>query len=76
MKFIVCRTSTLGSMCPCEEAKYDSIVVDDMTINVWFIEINTIEELTNFVDKYGDIVIADSNLGEYKEIEIYDTWRE
>ncbi len=75
MKFIVSRTSTWNKI-PCEEAKLDSIVVDDVTIDVWFIEIDTIEELVKFVDKYGDIVVQDYPYDGHKEIEIYDTWRE
>ena len=39
-------------------------------------EINTIEELMDFVDKNGDIVIRDNPFGPYRVIEIYDTWRE
>ena len=45
--------------------------------NIWTIEINTLEELINFVKKYGTIIIDDS--GEKSvpfEIEIYDDYRE
>ena len=76
MKFIVTRTSMWSEKSPCEEAKRDSIVEGDKTYDVWSIEINTIEELIDFADKHGDIIIEDSFYREYKEIEIYDTWRE
>lgn len=44
--------------------------------DVWSIEINSIEELIEFVNKYGEIVVQDAFCSEYKEIEIYDDWRE
>ncbi len=41
-------------------------------------EINSIEELMDFIDKNGDVVIRNPYVGRepYKVIEIYDTWRE
>ena len=45
--------------------------------DVWVIEINSLDELLQFVQKYGRVVIQDSQYKEYPyEIEIYDTWRE
>lgn len=40
------------------------------------IEINSIDELIKFMDKYGSIVITPNEDIELPEIEIYDTWRE
>lgn len=37
---------------------------------VWFVEINSLEELNAFVSKYKSVIIFDSML------EIYDTYRE
>ena len=46
-------------------------------IDVWFVEINTLDELMKFCDKYGDIVITNSIRNEtYKEILIYDDYIE
>jgi len=43
----------------------------------WIIEINTLEELLKFLNKYGRIVICGSNYRQTQyEIEIYDTYRE
>lgn len=46
----------------------------DFNKNGWLLEVNSIEQLINFVNKYGDIVI--SNHFGTPEIEIYDTYRE
>lgn len=49
----------------------------DFEDEAWFVEINTLKELNDFIDKYGDCVIM-----EFWEnpsilcIEIYDTYRE
>lgn len=40
------------------------------------IEINSIDELIRFTDKYGSIIIIPKEDIELPEIEIYDTWRE
>lgn len=44
--------------------------------DVWSIEINSIDELIEFVNKYERIVIQDDFSSDYKLIEIYDDWRE
>ena len=50
---------------------------DRGTVDVWIIEINTLDELINFINKYGPIVIRDYNGNEnYKEILIYDDYIE
>lgn len=44
--------------------------------NRWVIEFNTLEDLIDFVNKNGSIIINDDNLCEYKRITIYDDWVE
>ena len=64
MKFRVTRASDYwgNNNVQCEEAK---------EINGYFyIEINTIEQLIDFIKKYGEIVMWED------QIEIYDMWRE
>lgn len=46
-------------------------------IDVWTIEFNTLNELIEFCSKYGNVVIQDCMWNRaYKEIEIYDYYRE
>ena len=42
----------------------------------WFIEINNLEELHEFIKKYGDIVIQDNRFLTVPEIIIYDDYLE
>ncbi len=45
--------------------------------DMWVIEINTLEELNDFVRKYGECIIKDSDYStQIPEIEIYDDYRE
>ena len=84
MKFKVTRTSTncwWGNDNPkCEEAFQDKVIIDEGTeyerIEIdWFININTLQELIEFVNKYkGKVVIITDN--HTPTIEIYDDWRE
>lgn len=55
MKFMVERESASFYECPCEGAKKISESDDEI---IWEIEINTLEELMNFYDKYGDLIIG------------------
>lgn len=51
---------------------------DREMMNVWTIEVNSIEELIELSRKYGEIIVADhywSN-DEYPTLEIYDAYRE
>lgn len=49
----------------------------DYNDETWFVEINDLQQLNEFIDKYGDIVIQKSyNNPEIFEIEIYDDYRE
>jgi hypothetical protein len=43
---------------------------------VWGISINSLNELVDFVKKYGDIVLSFPEEHRTMEIEIYDTYRE
>lgn len=53
------------------------ITRDNGTIDVWSVEFNTLEELIEFCDKYGSVVIEDYMWNKaYREIEIYDDYRE
>lgn len=53
------------------------ITRDNGMIDVWSIELNNLEEIASFVDKYGEIVIgADLHNQDCKYIEIYDDYRE
>ena len=42
----------------------------------WYIDINSLEELLKFEEKYGEIIIGTTCDGEIPIIEIYDTYRE
>lgn len=47
------------------------------TVNVWTIEINSLEDMMKFMDKYGGVVITDDyRNGDYKQILIYDDYIE
>lgn len=53
------------------------IVRDNGMIDVWSVEISTFNELINFCDKYGDLVIGRCMWNNaYKEILIYDDYIE
>lgn len=53
------------------------ITRDNGTIEVWTIELNSLVDLIDFCDKYGDAVIQPCCFNKsYKEIEIYDDYRE
>ena len=53
------------------------ITRDHGMIDVWSVEINTLDELIEFITRYGDVVIRDCMWNEaYKEILIYDDYIE
>lgn len=58
---------------PCEEA---SMFYKDEFRTRWRMEIKTLEELMDFIDKYGDIVIHQEYENNMRGIEIYDGYRE
>lgn len=77
MKYIVRRASVWGDVQPCEEANQEYISYKDGKEKVWMVEIGTIEELMNFQQKYGDIIIGYSIIYEgYPDILIYDDYIE
>ena len=77
MKYIVRRASVWGNVKPCEEAKEEYIPYKDSKTKVWMVEIETIEELMNFQQKYGDIIIGNSIIYKgYADILIYDDYIE
>jgi hypothetical protein len=45
-------------------------------IDIWVININSLEELLSFYKKYGQLVISSSYFNRQPEIEIYDDYRE
>ena len=74
MKFEINRTSLdpyiHGNVPPCEEAINKSNYE-------WFIEVNSLEELVYFCDKYGDIIIGKPfGVNGMYTVEIYDDYRE
>lgn len=55
----------------------DGKIKRDFIRKGWFITINSIEELLEFVNKYGDIVVQKAlDNDKLFEIEIYDDYRE
>lgn len=53
------------------------ITRDNGMIDVWSVEINTLDELMEFCEKYGDVVIGNCMWNKaYKEILIYDDYIE
>lgn len=88
MRFFVIRTSENGCSSrfnpkekPCEEA-FKSIFVNDYgkygkeETEGWAVEINTLEELMSFYDKYGNLVITKPEFVNAIQLEIYDDYRE
>ena len=86
MKFKIIRTST-SSYSPiesenplCKEAFQEEVLYDEGTeyeriVKEWFVNINTLQELIEFTNKYdGKIVIITGN--HTPILEIYDYWRE
>ena len=83
-EFRVERTSLRGSpKKPCDEAVLK--ITQEMTIEsslkaceVWVININLLDELITFRDKYGELILdQDPSFPQIPDcIEIYDDWRE
>lgn len=81
MKFILTRTSLTNRQSikkpPCEESIQDDYVTKQGTYKNWTVELNTLEDLLNFVNKVGEkIIIEKWQTKEQYEIEIYDDLRE
>lgn len=74
MRFKVCRTSSSRNrVSPCDGAYHDAEASKGTGGNVWFIEIQTLEQLIELASKEPIIV---STNGNEPEIEIYDDDRE
>lgn len=88
MKFIVSRTIVERSWTShhknpqCDEAKEDSIICTESYWKgcpspVYTIELESLDDLMSFVNKYGQVMIHDHQYNKsYKEIEIYEDYRE
>lgn len=66
MEFVVTRTSIWGDKKPCEEAYQVG--------ELWKVNIESLEELIKFKEKYGEIILTDDY--DTPSIEIYDYYRE
>lgn len=79
MTFIVDRVSSWGAGRPCEESKQMTLFdgVNKKVKEFWTIEVNSLEELVDFKNKYGDIILQDSiRVKGWSEILIYDGYIE
>lgn len=78
MEFLITRTSSSGfnPQKPCKGAKKKELgsLLSRRLVERWAIEINTLEELLQLIDKEGTSIIFKSS--KYREIEIYDGYRE
>lgn len=64
---------------PCEEAKLINCIINNYGIdnqNRWCVELSTTEDIINFINKNGKIIINKSEVYDIPTIEIYDSWRE
>ena len=70
MKYIVTRTSFYGDdeLKPCEDAVLEKLSNGSVR---WYININSLEEMEEFISEVGQIIIYYGN-----EVEIYDSYRE
>ena len=78
MNFIVYRTSNHVDK-PCEEAVMTKLQEENQghADEGWTVEINSIEDLVNFTDRYGNIIIKSrDSFHPVSSIEIYDDFRE
>ena len=82
MKFIVYRTSDYKgtNIQPCDEAVLENREdLEDETYfwAIWTVEIESIEALCEFCNKYGDVIIHPKQEDEeFPSLEIYDGYRE
>ncbi|MEN6296989.1 MAG: hypothetical protein ABFC92_03460 [Rectinema sp.] len=76
MKFLVKRTSFWDNKKPCDEAKEEDVKLWGESTEAWVIEISSLEELLDFVNKYGDLIISTGATEPTFKIEIYDDYRE
>lgn len=86
MKFHVTRTSNYSdNIKPCEKAK--EIITEIRSVNtttarkIWYIEVNSIEDLLSFIDEQESEVVINTQKTDIVDygmpsIEIYDDYRE
>ena len=70
MKYKVERTSDYGGSKerPCQKAYTGGF--DNWLTPIWYIDINTLEELQDLIAEVGEVIVSKDS------IEIYDTYRE
>ena len=85
MEFKISRTSMWNDKKPCDNAYRKKIIrVDERGFKsfedhdeIWVIEINTLEDLLDLKEKYGEIIVCTAYENpNINELEIYDDWRE
>ena len=78
MKFLVRRASGwLGGDVFVDEAKHEEFNYNGRTLDLYYVDINTLEELMAFENKYGRLVIGDNIFDDrHKQILIYDDYIE
>lgn len=80
MKFLVSRTTLGYDKKPCDEAVFVGNQSEKCNTPKWAIELNSIQELVDFFNKYGreeyGIVIQESPYCDMLILEIYDDYRE
>lgn len=78
MKFLVTRTSSTSNEDPeCKEAfEGENLFPDGSSKKGWFVELETMEELKNFISNYGAIIVGIDSFNDCCSIEIYDNYRE
>ena len=71
MEFRIIRSSQFSDEKP---RNVEGIYLKD---DNWYIKINTLEELIDFYNQYGDLIISENwDNKEEMQIEIYDDYRE
>jgi len=48
----------------------------DFLKTAWFVDIESLEELLDFVARYGKLIVAEANFADELYLEIYDAYRE
>ena len=80
MKYRVTRASDWSDKKPCDEAFSEKRLVENVRGEKFervhhYVNIETLEELMEFIEKYEEVVMGDDPFGEPR-IEIYDDYRE
>jgi hypothetical protein len=70
MRFKICRTSLKTDEAPCKRTTFEYAKLNPK-FRIWFIEINTLEELMNLQKEVNSNLIINDGT-----IEIYDDYRE